>query len=78
MNQPNKSNLVLRLVRIIAGVLFAAGISLFLDFFGLATALGWVDSGLHQIIGATLVVVAVIDAVLVPRILEKSAGHDRV
>ncbi|HNQ92254.1 MAG TPA: hypothetical protein PKI93_04910 [Alphaproteobacteria bacterium] len=78
MNRIDNRNLVIRLVRITAAILCAVGLSIFFDVSDLASQMGWVEDGLNRILGAALMVVAAIDAMLVPRILEKSSGQDKV
>lgn len=73
----NSLALVIRLVRMIAVLFFLLGLVLFFDAFGLATTFGMAEGGINQIAGAAVMILAVVDAVLVPGFLADQKGKKK-
>lgn len=57
-----------------SALLFLFGIIVFFDAGGIATALELSDGGINQILGGALMIVAVIDAAILPRVFDRLAA----
>lgn len=70
-------NLVINLVKLAAAAFFVFGLCLFLDAYGLATMMQITQGEINKMIGGVAMILAVIDVIIVPRILQQAMEKKR-